>query len=242
MKNYLLLIIILFSFISCKNKEIEKKQNNSKNEIKGTQNTPPGDHYKHNMGFSHNHMGSPHDMGLSNDFPSHGMHRHGMNRNGMNRNGMNRRRNRSMRGNMRNFHMGSPHGKKWNHGKRGHRDGVKWGKIKKLDRIFGNVDFVKKQLEINDEQVDKVVKLNLKYTLKYLDFRKKITPLKIDLRKQLLIPELDMKKIREILTKIAKERVEVRILKISHRVEIEKILTKNQYATLKRLLRKRELF
>ncbi|MFC1669691.1 Spy/CpxP family protein refolding chaperone, partial [Spirochaetota bacterium] len=106
---------------------------------------------------------------------------------------------------------------------------------------FGNPKFLKDKLNLSDKQLDTIGDINKKYRIKMLDIREKLSPMKFRLKKLLLQDNIDIKKVRNVLEEMAKLKVEIRLLRIKQRVEIEKNLTLEQRKKLraeKRMRRK----
>lgn len=101
--------------------------------------------------------------------------------------------------------------------------------------FFGAADMMKKKLGLSDDQVKSVGKINLEYKKKFLDFQEKMSPRHIKLRKLLLEDNVDLKEVRALIKEISDLRVEVQMLRIQHRLDIEKVLTPDQKIKLKNM-------
>ena len=110
-----------------------------------------------------------------------------------------------------------PHG----HGGNGHR------------MFFGNPEMMKKELGLSDEQVDKISEINLDYKKKLLEIQKEISPKGITLQVMLLEDDVNLKNVRSLLREIADLKIEIRMLRIKQRLEIEKTLTRTQKTKLR---------
>ncbi len=93
---------------------------------------------------------------------------------------------------------------------------------------FGDRDHMRKELNITDKQIDLISGINKKYHDKLIVFRDRIHPMKEELRRLLLRDKLDLKNIRKLLKEIADLEVEIRMIRIVQRSEIEKVLTPEQ--------------
>ena len=98
---------------------------------------------------------------------------------------------------------------------------------------MGNPEVMKERLGLSDEQIDKISEINLDYKKKYLEYREKIAPKKIKLRQMLLEENVDLQVVRSLLKEISDLRLEVKMLRIKQRLDIEKILTPSQREKLK---------
>lgn len=99
--------------------------------------------------------------------------------------------------------------------------------------FMGNPEVMKERLGLSDEQIDKISEINLDYKKKYLEYREKIAPKKIKLRQMLLEENVDLQVVRSLLKEISDLRLEVKMLRIKQRLDIEKILTPSQREKLK---------
>ena len=99
--------------------------------------------------------------------------------------------------------------------------------------LFGNRKFLKERLNLSESQLDKMSKINIRYKKRHLSLREKLAPLKIRLRRMLLEDRINFRDIRSQLKKISNIKIEIKILRIRHRLAIEKILTPKQRRILK---------
>lgn len=120
--------------------------------------------------------------------------------------------------------MGPRHGGGPGYGRGRHRHG---------GILFGNPAILKEKFGLSDDQIQKVGKINLEFRKKFLELREKMAPIRIKLRRHLLEENVNMDQVRSILKEIAELQTEIRILKIRHRLEIEKIFTEKQRALLR---------
>lgn len=114
------------------------------------------------------------------------------------------------------------------------------GRLDRRPALFGDVKFMKEKLGLSENQISKIEKINLKYRKLFLVYREKLSPKPIKLRLLLLEEKVDLKKVRLLLKEIANLQVEVRMLRIKHRLDLEKILTRDQRKKLKRYQLKRQ--
>ena len=93
---------------------------------------------------------------------------------------------------------------------------------------FGNIEKMKKKLELKDNQIDKISKINRKFKKKLLKHKEVLAPKRIRLKGLLLEEDINLNKVRSLLREISDVKIELRLLRIKHRIEIEKILTPDQ--------------
>jgi Spy/CpxP family protein refolding chaperone len=99
--------------------------------------------------------------------------------------------------------------------------------------FFGDPARMQEELGLTDEQVNKISAINLEHRKQMLTMREQIDPKRTHLRKLLLEENVDLGQVRQLLKEIADLQVEVRMLRIRHRMEIEKVLTTEQRSKLR---------
>jgi Spy/CpxP family protein refolding chaperone len=99
--------------------------------------------------------------------------------------------------------------------------------------MFGDPEKMKKELGLNDEQMKKIAAINNEHHKKMLEFREKIAPKEIQLERLLLEDTVDLGKVKSLLREISDLKVEVHMLMIQHRLDIEKVLTPEQKEKMK---------
>jgi Spy/CpxP family protein refolding chaperone len=99
--------------------------------------------------------------------------------------------------------------------------------------FFGDPARMKEDLGLTDEQVSRISAINLEHKKQMLAMREQIEPKRAQLQKLLLDENVDLGQVRQTLKEIADLQVEVRMLRIKHRIEIEKVLTAEQRAKLR---------
>ncbi len=99
--------------------------------------------------------------------------------------------------------------------------------------FFGDPEALKAKLNLSDDQVDKISSINLDYKKKLLMIREKIQPKEIKLQGLLLEDNINLKEVRSLLEEISALHVEMGMLRINQRLDIEKILTAGQRNRLK---------
>jgi len=118
---------------------------------------------------------------------------------------------------------------------RGPRRGLHRGYRQYYEGIyFGDEAYLKERLNLTDKQIDSIARINAAYKKALWDFREKIHPKRRALRKLLLVEEIDLQRVRSLLKEIADLEVEIRLLRIRHRLDIEKVLTNEQRMQLRR--------
>ena len=119
--------------------------------------------------------------------------------------------------------------------KNGGNRGMRGGQHFKGGALFGNLGLLKQRLDLNDNQFQKIAKLNLQYQQNFLDLKEKLAPMGIKLRKLLLAEKVDLSAVKNILLKMANLKVEIRMNRIKQRLAIEKFLSAKQRLLLKSL-------
>ncbi len=99
--------------------------------------------------------------------------------------------------------------------------------------FYGDPARMKSALGLNDDQVNKIAAINLEYKKRFLEYDEKMSPKHIQLKKILLEDEVDINAARKVLKELSDLQVETRVLRIQHRLDIEKVLTKEQKTKLR---------
>lgn len=99
--------------------------------------------------------------------------------------------------------------------------------------VFGDPAKLQKDLGLTDAQVVKIADINKEHQKKMLDYREKLAPMKIQLQRQLLEDNVDMAKVRALIKDMSGIKAELQVLRIQHRLDIEKTLTPEQKAKMK---------
>lgn len=97
-----------------------------------------------------------------------------------------------------------------------------------LEQCFRSREYLKDTLQLSDEQINKIKKINSDHRDKIGSLLGKIRPLHRELRTVMLADDIDLTRARTLLEDISKIEIEIRMLKLKHRAEIEKILTAEQ--------------
>ncbi|TGK28232.1 hypothetical protein EHQ12_12975 [Leptospira gomenensis] len=105
--------------------------------------------------------------------------------------------------------------------------------LRSFGLVFGNVDTVRERFALSEKQLDQISKINEKHKQEHFRWLQKISPIEIQLEGLLMEPNVDLSKIRRLLVEIGKYTAEIRINQISHRIELEKILTQDQKSKIK---------
>jgi Spy/CpxP family protein refolding chaperone len=101
--------------------------------------------------------------------------------------------------------------------------------------FFGDPERMKQELGLSDQQIETIGKINLEYKKRFLEYREKLEPKWISLKKLLLEDEVNLKSVRSLLMEIAEIRVDIRMLRIEQRLDIEKVLTASQKTQFRNL-------
>ncbi len=129
----------------------------------------------------------------------------------------------------RNFHMPQPDGHQpegFSHRPVMHPRGNPFG------RDFCNPEFMRNRLELTEQQIEAVEKLNIRFDNEYSLFNKELRPLQDKLREILKDPNPDMNLVRETMKQISDLELEIRILRISQGAEISKIIPTDKMEVL----------
>ncbi len=121
-------------------------------------------------------------------------------------------------------------------GKKGgrHRPGPPpWAKEHHKGIFFGDPEAMKEKLGLSEDQVEKIGSINLKYKKEFLKIKEKLAPKEIKLKSMLLEDNVNLNKVRSQLKDMAGLKVELRMLRIMQRLDIEKVLTSKQKAKLR---------
>ena len=92
---------------------------------------------------------------------------------------------------------------------------------------------MKEKIGLSDKQIEIIGEINLKYQKLQLENREELQPQRIKLKRLLLEKKIDLKKIERVLREISNVEVQIRLNRIKHRTEIEKVLTDTQRKKLR---------
>lgn len=120
------------------------------------------------------------------------------------------------------------------------RDGFDEGPPPMKDRpFFGDPDQMKEKLKLSDSQIEAISNINEKMKDEFKKFRGEIRPKMQKLRRLIIKDDVKIDEARALLKEISEIEIEIRLLKIKHRLEIEKVLTPEQKSKMKKEVRKR---
>ena len=88
-------------------------------------------------------------------------------------------------------------------------------------------------LELNDDQIEKIYKIRLKYDKKEIDVRSEQKKLRID--KNEAMKDMDFAKARNVTKKMSEVTSKIQLMKIDQREEMSKILNKEQIKQMKKM-------
>jgi Spy/CpxP family protein refolding chaperone len=94
--------------------------------------------------------------------------------------------------------------------------------------LFGNLTHLKGSLNLSDTQLNKIGTINKKYQIEFLKLKEKIAPKSPRLKRLLLEKNININNVRILLKEIAEVKIEIRILRIKQRLEIEQLLSEEQ--------------
>ncbi|MFH0974182.1 MAG: Spy/CpxP family protein refolding chaperone [Spirochaetota bacterium] len=99
--------------------------------------------------------------------------------------------------------------------------------------FFGDPQVMKEKFGLSDEQVEKIGIINNDFRKKLLTIRDSIEPKRTKLQSLLTGDNINLNDVRALLEEISKFEVEIRMLRINHILEIEKVLTPAQKKELR---------
>jgi len=98
---------------------------------------------------------------------------------------------------------------------------------------FGNLEQMKEVLKLSDKQIEQIGRINQEFRDSMIRLHDKMRPMQLRLKELLLNDSISYVEIRALLIKISEVEVDMRMLRIKQRNEIEKVLTKEQKDRLK---------
>jgi Spy/CpxP family protein refolding chaperone len=105
-------------------------------------------------------------------------------------------------------------------------------------RLLAVLKAKQEELKITDEQMNKIEQLTFKTEDMLLEFRNKTASLQLELRRQIQNNEnMDYEKIKSLITQSAELRADSIITRMKLRNDIKNILTKEQFTTLKGMIK-----
>jgi Spy/CpxP family protein refolding chaperone len=114
-------------------------------------------------------------------------------------------------------------------GRRMHMD----GDYRHHGMCYGDPQHMRVNLKLTDKQIEQIGKINLKFRNILIEYRERITPKREMLRKLMVSEKINFNDVRALLREISDIEIEMRLIKIKHRWEIEKVLTKAQRERLR---------
>ena len=91
-------------------------------------------------------------------------------------------------------------------------------------KCYGDPEHMRNILKLTEKQITKIGYINEKYKTRLITYRDKLFPKKQRLRKLLLNKKINFGRLKNILKSISNIEIEIRLIKIKQRLEIEKIL------------------
>lgn len=112
-----------------------------------------------------------------------------------------------------------------------------WAEKHRKRGHFFNADVLTAMLDLREDQTNKIKKIDKKFKLDIKAMHKKKMPIKRELKKLLYAEQPDLTKIRKKFETIAALKVEKRMLAVKRRIEVEKVLNKEQRLKLRKILK-----
>jgi Spy/CpxP family protein refolding chaperone len=100
--------------------------------------------------------------------------------------------------------------------------------------MFGNVDDLKKRLDLTDEQEESIRGINSKYRELHESLFTEMEPVLKKMQAALLKEKVDFDEVEGILQELSQFDVKRKLAMIKHRIELESILTEQQREKFKR--------
>lgn len=98
---------------------------------------------------------------------------------------------------------------------------------------YGDPQHMRVNLKLTDKQIGQIGKINLKFRNMLIEYRERITPKREMLRRLMVSEKINFNDVRTLLREISDIELEMRLIKIKHRWEIERVLTKVQRERLR---------
>ena len=98
---------------------------------------------------------------------------------------------------------------------------------------YGDPQFLREELNLSGEQIEKVAGINERFRKERETWYKTLKPGKDELKKLLLAENINYDEVRKKLKEISDIEIELKILQIKHRLELQKVLTPEQLDKLK---------
>ncbi len=95
-------------------------------------------------------------------------------------------------------------------------------------RCFGDSGFLRNNLKLSGEQIEKVAGINNDFRKRHDELRERMRPIRKELMSLLLAEKIDFDGVRRKLREISEIEVELKIIQIQHRLAIQEILTPEQ--------------
>lgn len=119
------------------------------------------------------------------------------------------------------------------------REGFDGGHPMRERHFFGDPEELKESLDLSDSQIEAISTINEKMRTEFKKYKKEIRPKLEKLRKLIMKEDVKVDEVRTILKQISEIEVEIRLLKIKHRLELEKVLTPEQKSKMIKEAKKR---
>jgi Spy/CpxP family protein refolding chaperone len=96
-----------------------------------------------------------------------------------------------------------------------------------------DIDALKQQLKLTDEQVNKINTLHLNHKKEMLKYKEALAPKEIRIQRLLLDDPVNFEEVKALIMDISKTHGEMQVERLKYRLDVEKILTPEQRVTFK---------
>lgn len=108
------------------------------------------------------------------------------------------------------------------------------GKMGQPGPVFGDINRMKRDLELTDSQISEIKKINDSFGARHREISDRMQPYINELMALLKEERIDYETVRSVLMKMAEVDVDRQIYMIQHRLKIEEILTEEQRNKIKK--------
>jgi len=120
-------------------------------------------------------------------------------------------------------------------GPQGMKGGMKDCMMMQGSGMMGRIDIdaLKQQLKLTDEQVNKINALHLNHKKEMLKYKEAMAPKEIRIQRLLLEDQVNVEEVKALIMDISKTHGEMQIERLKYRLDVEQILTPEQRVKFK---------